>query len=495
MLSPSSFPINIDLSPDYRSPSPVHRSRSTEPNPSSNHPSHTAPTSIPFLSSSPAIDELLPTRQRSQLSPLSTDATLSPTSHSDTQTVVQTQTNREADSALIVKLPPKWKSARDSSGRVYYYHSVSRVTQWDPPSQEQEEEEEEGGVDYVNNEYSMETADTDDEEDRSEDGDDTDTEDDSEEESEDTAVENGGENKEEAEDGEIPDSDLSASEKRMLLRMRGRTKEERTNIRRMKKERDKERREQERLVSRERHTRHRRDGLVEEHLVPARISEKDKADLMTFKEMRERLLNKDKIREQQLKEEKEEDEKERREEKAKQDKIRKEERRAAEKAKREVEFRNVTGDGETIGVSGLVTPEPSHATPIKVTPQPSSSSDSPSQSTPASSKKTTQAAADTSSDVEKKHKEKFVKEMSKVVVKILDPYRKKGVRGHIGNTDDFKHLAKKLTYSITHKELKHCKAAEELKATEKVKKKASEYVSKYMKKYDREYKKSPDQDS
>ena len=46
-----------------------------------------------------------------------------------------------------------------------------------------------------------------------------------------------------------------------------------------------------------------------------------------------------------------------------------------------------------------------------------------------------------------------------------------------------------------HKELKMCKSVEELKATEKVKKKASEYVSKYMKKYEREYKKSPEQDN
>ena len=94
----------------------------------------------------------------------------------------------------------------------------------------------------------------------------------------------------------------------------------------------------------------------------------------------------------------------------------------------------------------MATPESSQVTPVKLTPQPSSSSDTPApaQSTPVSSKKTTQAAADTSSDVEKKHKEKFVKEMSKTVVKILDPYRKKGVRGHIGNTDDFKHLAKKV---------------------------------------------------
>merc|ERR1712037_783436 len=104
-------------------------------------------------------------------------------------------------------------------------------------------------------------------------------------------------------------------------------------------EKFKERHEAERMVTRERHTRHRRDGLVVEHIVPARVSDKDKADLMTFKEMRERLLNKDKIREQQMKEEREEEEKERREERAKVDKASRERKRAAEKAKREAEFR------------------------------------------------------------------------------------------------------------------------------------------------------------
>ena len=48
-----------------------------------------------------------------------------------------------------------------------------------------------------------------------------------------------------------------------------------------------------------------------------------------------------------------------------------------------------------------------------------------------------------------------------------------------------------LTYSVMQKELKQCKSIEELKATEKVKKKASEYTSKYMKKFEREYKRSP----
>ena len=51
-----------------------------------------------------------------------------------------------------------------------------------------------------------------------------------------------------------------------------------------------------------------------------------------------------------------------------------------------------------------------------------------------------------------------------------------------------------LTFTIMHKELKVCKNIEELKANEKVKKKASDYVSKYMKKYDREYKRSPNQE-
>merc|ERR1712242_493698 len=108
---------------------------------------------------------------------------------------------------------------------------------------------------------------------------------------------------------------------------------------------------------------------------------------------------------------------------------------------------------------------------------PSTIISTPQSSVTSSAKKTTQAA-DTSSDMgKKKHKDKFLKEMSKMVVKILDPYRKKGVKGHIGNTDDFKHLAKKFTYTIMQKELKVCKSIDELKANEKVKKKASDYVN------------------
>ena len=48
--------------------------------------------------------------------------------------------------------------------------------------------------------------------------------------------------------------------------------------------------------------------------------------------------------------------------------------------------------------------------------------------------------------VAKKIKEKFLKEVSRVVVKVLDPFRRPDVKkGHIKTTEDFKHLAKKVS--------------------------------------------------
>ena len=127
------------------------------------------------------------------------------------------------------------------------------------------------------------------------------------------------------------------------------------------------------------------------------------------------------------------------------DKIRREEKRASEKAKRELESRHMAGE-EAMDVS--VSSTPAQDVSLNLTLTPSGPVSTPQASVTSSSEKkpkTTQAAADTSSDTgEKKNKDKFLKEMSKMVVKILDPYRKKGVKGHIGNTDDFKHLAKKV---------------------------------------------------
>ena len=286
---------SVDISPDYRSPSPVHRSA-------------TPPTSLSFLSSAASEDPVLETRRAEPCSPELQEPPglqheVRPVNSQVGRTASanlgphQPQAAATSEAGLVVRLPPRWRAARDSSGRVYYYHAATRQAQWQPPEDDPEEAEAESDRQLSQQAYRVETAETDSEEDQGEEGEDTDTEEDSEEETEDSAAP-----EPEPEVGDIPDSDLSATEKRMLLRMRRRTKEERRNMRRLKREKLKERHEQERLVTRERHKRHRRDGLVEEHLVPARISDKDKLDLMTFKEMRERLLNKDKIREEQLKE-------------------------------------------------------------------------------------------------------------------------------------------------------------------------------------------------
>lgn len=127
------------------------------------------------------------------------------------------------------------------------------------------------------------------------------------------------------------------------------------------------------------------------------------------------------------------------------DKIRREEK----KARRESDIRPLAVE-EAVDVSLNFTP--SQDVSLNLTLTPSATASTPQASVTSSSEKkprTTQAAADTSSDTgEKKNKDKFLKEMSKIVVKILDPYRKKGVKGHIGNTDDFKHLAKKVILKL-----------------------------------------------
>merc|ERR1712226_1296591 len=105
---------------------------------------------------------------------------------------------------------------------------------------------------------------------------------------------------------------------------------------------------------------------------------------------------------------------------------------------------------------------------------------------------TTTAAADTSSEVSKKTKETFMKEVSKIIVKVLDPFRKAdATRSKITTIEDFKHLAKKLTEYIPLKELKHCPRLEDLRFTESVKKKTAEFVRKYMLKFKDKYKRSP----
>lgn len=40
-----------------------------------------------------------------------------------------------------IRLPPKWKSAKDAAGRTYYYHVKTRVPQWEPPLWDQQQQQ------------------------------------------------------------------------------------------------------------------------------------------------------------------------------------------------------------------------------------------------------------------------------------------------------------------------------------------------------------------
>ncbi|KAF7708447.1 hypothetical protein HF521_017504 [Silurus meridionalis] len=94
------------------------------------------------------------------------------------------------------------------------------------------------------------------------------------------------------------------------------------------------------------------------------------------------------------------------------------------------------------------------------------------------------AEADTSSELAKKSKEVFRKEMSQFIVQCLNPFRKPDCKmGRISNTEDFKHLARKLTHGVMNKELKSCKNPEDLECNENVKHKTKEYIKKYMQKF------------
>ena len=121
---------------------------------------------------------------------------------------------------------------------------------------------------------------------------------------------------------------------------------------------------------------------------------------MTFEEIRARLANRDAIREKQEQEERAEEEREI-EEAARQRREQREQRDAQQKAsKLQQQQQQIVA-----------------------------------------------AVADTSSaeSADKKYKDKFRKETSEVVVRILDPYHRGVVpTGKIKNKDDFKHLAKKV---------------------------------------------------
>ncbi|XP_075721254.1 uncharacterized protein LOC119165735 isoform X3 [Rhipicephalus microplus] len=115
--------------------------------------------------------------------------------------------------------------------------------------------------------------------------------------------------------------------------------------------------------------------------------------------------------------------------------------------------------------------------------------ETPTYDEPKSKKKAVTVAADTS-EVAKKIKELFRSKISSHIVHCLNPFRKPDCKlGRIQSTEDFKHLARKLTHFVMAKELKHCKNVEDLECNDNVKHKAKEFIQKYMAKYGPVYRK------
>jgi len=78
--------------------------------------------------------------------------------------------------------------------------------------------------------------------------------------------------------------------------------------------------------------------------------------------------------------------------------------------------------------------------------------DSKQRSSSKSSEKPVTVAADTSSDAARKIKDQFRLHMAGVIVQYLNPYRKPDCKaGRITNTEDFKHLARKVGFQISSK--------------------------------------------
>ena len=85
-------------------------------------------------------------------------------------------------------------------------------------------------------------------------------------------------------------------------------------------------------------------------------------------------------------------------------------------------------------------------------------------------------------------KETFRHKLSKIVIHCLDQHRKPDCKyGRITCSEDFKYLARRLTYGLTEKEKGRKK---ELLFTDSVKARVKEYIRQYMKKFGPIYKKA-----
>lgn len=101
-----------------------------------------------------------------------------------------------------------------------------------------------------------------------------------------------------------------------------------------------------------------------------------------------------------------------------------------------------------------------------------------------------------SANTVRKIKDAFRMKISSDIVNILNPYRRPDCKlGRITCTDDFKHLARKMTHFVLAKELKHCRNIQDLVVNDSVKHKAKDFIKKYMAKFGPAYKRGNDEDA
>jgi histone-lysine N-methyltransferase SETD2 len=76
---------------------------------------------------------------------------------------------------------------------------------------------------------------------------------------------------------------------------------------------------------------------------------------------------------------------------------------------------------------------------------------------------------------------------------VLQPFLKEDCKlGHIQNTDDFKHLARKFTHMIMEKEMSRATKIEELDLNKRIKMKTQEFITRYMQRFNGNYSRKTD---
>ncbi|GLV38878.1 SET domain containing 2 [Carabus blaptoides fortunei] len=315
-----------------------------------------------------------------------------------------------------VKLPPKWKCARDKYGRPYYYHVKLRMSQWEPPAFSTPGED-------VPNEIADESSSS----------------------TESSSVSSDS-NTDSDEDSELGDTKLLLEIRNKLKNIEKAKHSSKTNIvtaiSNPVETKTESPQPQVTTVDvpkpLEPAQKRKRVGLVQEIIISPRREEDKiahKAELKKYKETKEKL--------------------------------RKQKQLLMEQSKKR--FKGKLGRS-------------------------SSSKSSKKHRSSKSSKHKSLNSKEMNTEEAKKIKELFRSSMASVMVANLNAYRKPDCKlGRITNTEDFKHLARKLTHFVMLKELKHCQSIEDLTCNESVKAKAKDFVKKYMAKFGESYSRPKDE--